>query len=207
MIGFEIWRGDIARAAVDAVVNSANGSLYDRGGGTDLAIRMAGGRAIERDCQLLRATTLRSGLADGQAVATTAGELPARWVIHTAAPVYSFAWDRSRTLARCYRNCLLVADRLRARTIAFPPLAAGSRGWPLFEAADIAVRALIGARSAVDRVILVARDAAAEAAFAAAVGGDLGQWEELSNDDWLGPLKGERGRQTAQAEFDPAAWA
>ena len=96
---------DITRIAVDAVVNAANSSLYG-GGGVDGAIHRAGGPAILAACRELRATVLPDGLTAGDAVATTAGLLPARWVIHTVGPVYSRADDRSATLASCYRESL-----------------------------------------------------------------------------------------------------
>ena len=93
----EIYQGDITRAAVDAIVNAANSSLLG-GGGVDGAIHRAGGPAILRECEELRATKLPDGLPTGQAVATTAGELPARWVIHTVGPVYAQNEDRSDLL-------------------------------------------------------------------------------------------------------------
>jgi O-acetyl-ADP-ribose deacetylase len=131
-------RGDITTQDVDAVVNAANSGLLG-GGGVDGAIHRAGGPAILEACQELRATTLPDGLPTGQAVATTAGNLPARHVIHTVGPVYAKREDRSDLLASAYRESLRVADEIGARTVAFPAVSAGIYGWPMDDAARIAV--------------------------------------------------------------------
>src|SRR5487761_1698059 len=122
-------QGDITTQRVDAIVNAANSSLLG-GGGVDGAIHRRGGPGILAQCRELRA---------GQAVPTTAGRLPARWVIHTVGPVYSRSQDRSRLLASCYSQSLRVADELGARTVAFPAVSAGIYGWPVGDAARIAV--------------------------------------------------------------------
>src|SRR5687768_15893007 len=101
--------GDITEERVDAVVNAANSSLLG-GGGVDGAIHRRGGPEILDDCRRLRASHYGGGLPTGMAVATTAGRLPARWVIHTVGPVYSASEDRSDRLASCYRESLRVAD-------------------------------------------------------------------------------------------------
>lgn len=131
--------GDITTQHVDAIVNAANSSLLG-GGGVDGAIHRRGGKGILRACEELRRTTLPDGLPTGQAVATTAGELPARWVIHTVGPVYAKSKARSELLASAYRESLRVAAELGARTVAFPAVSAGVYGWPLDDAARIAVR-------------------------------------------------------------------
>ncbi|HEU4910658.1 MAG TPA: O-acetyl-ADP-ribose deacetylase [Actinomycetes bacterium] len=131
-------RGDITEQRVDAVVNAANSSLLG-GGGVDGAIHSRGGPEILAACRELRATTLPDGLPPGQAVATTAGLLPARWVIHTVGPVHSRTEDRSHLLASAYRESLRVAEELAAGTVAFPAVSAGAYGWPLDDAARIAV--------------------------------------------------------------------
>jgi O-acetyl-ADP-ribose deacetylase len=133
----ELARGDITTFAVDAIVNAANSSLYG-GGGVDGAIHRTGGPAILAECRELRASRYPSGLPAGEAVATTAGRLPARWVIHTVGPVYSRTEDRSDTLRACYRNSLAVACELGARTVAFPLISAGVYRWPVDEAIVIA---------------------------------------------------------------------
>jgi len=131
-------RGDITVADVDAVVNAANSSLLG-GGGVDGAIHRCGGPAILAECRELRATRYPDGLPTGQAVATTAGDLPARWVIHTVGPVYAKREDRRHLLVSCYRESLRVADELGAATVAFPAVSAGIYGWPMDDAARVAV--------------------------------------------------------------------
>jgi O-acetyl-ADP-ribose deacetylase (regulator of RNase III) len=131
--------GDITEQTVDAVVNAANSSLLG-GGGVDGAIHRRGGPEILDACRALRAGPLPDGLPAGQAVATTAGKLPAGWVIHTVGPVFAKGEDRSETLASAYRESLRVAEELRAATVAFPAVSAGVYGWPLDDAARIAVQ-------------------------------------------------------------------
>lgn len=130
--------GDITAEQADAVVNAANSSLLG-GGGVDGAIHRRGGPAILAACRELRASRYPDGLPAGQAVATTGGELPARWVIHTVGPVYSAAEDRSALLASCYAESLRVADELGAGIVAFPAVSAGIYGWPHEDAARIAL--------------------------------------------------------------------
>jgi O-acetyl-ADP-ribose deacetylase (regulator of RNase III) len=130
--------GDITAQRVDAVVNAANSSLLG-GGGVDGAIHRKGGPAILAACRELRAAHYGSGLPTGQAVATVAGRLPARWVIHTVGPLYARSEDRSELLASCYRESLRVADELGAASVAFPAVSAGIYGWPMDDAARIAV--------------------------------------------------------------------
>jgi O-acetyl-ADP-ribose deacetylase len=130
--------GDITEQHVDAVVNAANSSLLG-GGGVDGAIHRRGGPEILAECRALRAAQLGGGLPAGQAVATTAGRLPARWVIHTVGPVWSSAEDRSAVLASAYRESLRVAEELGAVSVAFPAISAGVYGWPMDDAARIAV--------------------------------------------------------------------
>jgi O-acetyl-ADP-ribose deacetylase (regulator of RNase III) len=131
-------RGDITEQRVDAIVNAANSSLLG-GGGVDGAIHRKGGPRILEECRKLRASRYSDGLPTGQAVATTAGRLRANWVIHTVGPVYATSEDRSDLLASCYRESLRVADEVEATTVAFPAVSAGVYGWPLDDAARIAV--------------------------------------------------------------------
>jgi O-acetyl-ADP-ribose deacetylase (regulator of RNase III) len=130
--------GDITKVATDAIVNAANSSLLG-GGGVDGAIHRTGGPRILAECRALRASHYGKGLPTGEAVATTAGDLPARWVIHTVGPVYSTTENRSELLAACHRNALRVADELGARAVAFPAISTGIFGWPLPDAARIAI--------------------------------------------------------------------
>jgi O-acetyl-ADP-ribose deacetylase (regulator of RNase III) len=129
-------RGDITEQRVDAIVNAANSSLLG-GGGVDGAIHRRGGPAILAACRELRRTDYPDGLPPGQAVATPAGELPARWVIHTVGPVHGRG--EVETLRSCYRQSLRVAGELGADSIAFPLISAGAYGWPIDEAIGVAL--------------------------------------------------------------------
>lgn len=160
----ETLRGDITAVEADAIVNAANSTLLG-GGGVDGAIHRAGGPEILAACRELRATTLPDGLPAGGAVATTAGRLPARWVIHTVGPVWSAREDRSATLASCYRESLRVADELGARAVAFPAVSAGVYGWPMDDAARIATTTVSTTPTAVERAIFVLFSDAAKDAF------------------------------------------
>lgn len=155
---------DITTLHVDAVVNAANSSLMG-GGGVDGAIHRAGGRAIQVECELLRDVEYPGGLPTGRAVATTAGDLPARWVIHTVGPVYSRREDRSALLASCYRESLRVADELGARSVAFPAVSAGIFGWPMEDAARVAIQTVRASDSAVALVTFALFSPDALAAF------------------------------------------
>ncbi|MEU5523680.1 O-acetyl-ADP-ribose deacetylase [Streptomyces sp. NPDC047860] len=159
-------QGDITRRSADAIVNAANSSLLG-GGGVDGAIHRRGGPAILEDCRRLRASRYGKGLPTGQAVATTAGNLDARWVIHTVGPVFSAAEDRSELLASCYRESLRAADELGARTVAFPAISTGVYRWPMEDAARIAVETVRAADTAVEEVVFVLFDDRAHKAFAA----------------------------------------
>ncbi|MEW2296462.1 O-acetyl-ADP-ribose deacetylase [Streptomyces sp. NPDC006743] len=161
--------GDITRQRADALVNAANSSLLG-GGGVDGAIHRRGGPAILEECRALRASRYGKGLPTGRAVATTAGALDARWVIHTVGPVYQGPGSDPSPLASCYRESLRVADELGARTVAFPAISTGVYRWPLDDAARIAVRAVREARTAVEEVRFVLFDEQAYQAFAARLG-------------------------------------
>ncbi|UYB39003.1 O-acetyl-ADP-ribose deacetylase [Streptomyces sp. Je 1-4] len=161
-------QGDITEQAVDAVVNAANSSLLG-GGGVDGAIHRRGGPEILDACRDLRAAQYGRGLPTGQAVATTAGRLPARWVIHTVGPVHSETEDRSALLASCYRESLRIADELGVRTVAFPAISTGVYRWPMEEAARIAVETVRDTETAVEEVRFVLFDQQAYAVFAALV--------------------------------------
>jgi O-acetyl-ADP-ribose deacetylase (regulator of RNase III) len=168
-----LWavRGDITEVDADVVVNAANPGLLG-GGGVDGAIHSAGGPAILDECRAIKARLPEGRLPRGQAVATSAGRLPARWVVHTAGPIWSASQDRSEVLRSCYRSSLQVADELGARTVAFPAVSAGIYGWPMDDAAR---QAVAGVRSAVvehvQDVRFVLFDDRALAAFEAALTG------------------------------------
>jgi O-acetyl-ADP-ribose deacetylase (regulator of RNase III) len=161
----ELVEGDVTAQAADAIVNAANSSLLG-GGGVDGAIHRNGGPAILAECRALRATRYPDGLPAGEAVATTAGELSARWVIHTVGPVYNPGRDLSGILRGCYKSSLAVADELGAKTLAFPLISAGAFGWPLEDAVRQALSALREAETAVEEARLVLFG---DATFAAAL--------------------------------------
>jgi O-acetyl-ADP-ribose deacetylase (regulator of RNase III) len=169
MTTLTLVRGDLTRESADALVNAANSSLLG-GGGVDGAIHRRGGPAILAECRRLRAGHLGKGLPTGRAVATTAGDLDARWVIHTVGPVYSTTEDRSALLASCYRESLRVADELGARTVAFPAISTGVYRWPIDDAARIAVETVRATDTSVTEARFVLFDDRAYEAFAALVG-------------------------------------
>jgi O-acetyl-ADP-ribose deacetylase (regulator of RNase III) len=169
----EAVMGDITEQTVDAIVNAANSTLLG-GGGVDGAIHHRGGPSILAECRALRAERYPGGLPTGEAVATTAGDLPAGWVIHTVGPVYSATEDRSDLLAECHTSSLRVADEIGARTVAFPAISTGAYGYPLQLAAPVAVVAVRGAVTAVDMVRFVLFDDRTLRAFAQIVEGAAG---------------------------------
>ncbi len=160
--------GDITRVAADAIVNAANSALAG-GGGVDGAIHRAGGPSIMRELNGIRAKT--GGCATGGAVATAAGLLPAKFVFHAVGPVYR---DGKRgepeLLASCYRTCLRMAEERGARVVSFPSISTGAYGYPIKEAARVALGAvathLSGADSTVTEVVFVLFDRAAYETYA-----------------------------------------
>jgi len=150
-----VVRGDITRQQVDAVVNAANRAMRG-GGGVDGAIHRAGGPEILADC----ITRFPHGLATGDAGWTTAGDLPARWVIHVVGPNHRAGETDRSLLTSCYRRALEVAYELGAETVAFPLISAGIYGWPLEDAVDAAVTTLAETPSSVTEARIVAFDEA-----------------------------------------------
>jgi len=132
-----VVRGDITTQQVDAVVNAANRAMRG-GGGVDGAIHRAGGPAVLEDCR----RRFPHGLGTGQAGWTTAGELPARWVIHVVGPDFNAGEQDRSLLTSCYAHALAVADELGAATVAFPLVSAGTYGWPKGDAVAAAVDTL-----------------------------------------------------------------
>ncbi|HEX5936868.1 MAG TPA: O-acetyl-ADP-ribose deacetylase [Actinomycetota bacterium] len=155
-----LLQGDITEQPVDAIVNAANSSLMG-GGGVDGAIHRAGGPTILAECKEIRSREWPDGLPTGRAVATTGGRLPARWVIHTVGPVYGEVDDAPGLLASCHAESLRVADELGVATVAFPAISTGVYGYPLDEAAPVAIDAVRTAGTDVDEVrfVLFGRDA------------------------------------------------
>ena len=166
--------GDITTARVGAIVNAANSGLLG-GGGVDGAIHRKGGPEILAACRELRASAWPEGLPTGEAVLTTAGRLPARYVIHTVGPVYSRKPEVPRLLAACHTNSLALAREHDVRTIAFPAISTGVYRYPLDEAAPIALGAtreyLERHPGTHDEVRFVLFDLAALAAFTTALNG------------------------------------
>ncbi len=159
----EVVRGDITAQEVDAIVNAANTSLLG-GGGVDGAIHRAGGPAILEECRRL------GGCAVGEAKGTTAGRLPARWVIHTVGPVWQGGEQRERELLRsAHESSLRVAAELGAASVAFPAISCGVYGFPVDEAAPIAIEA--ARASGLELVRFVLFDARAYDTFARAASG------------------------------------
>jgi len=153
----DLIAGDIVTQQVDAIVNAANHQLLG-GGGVDGAIHRAGGKAILQECRRIRMERYPNGLPTGQSVATTAGQLPARWVIHTVGPTWAKTKDKSDLLRSCYTTSLAVADELGATTIAFPLISSGVYRWPKEDAIRQALRALHSAETAVTTVTMVMFD-------------------------------------------------
>ena len=155
MVAVTVVLGDITEQSVDAVVNAANNAMRG-GGGVDGAIHRAGGPAVLEDC----IARFPNGLPTGDAGWTTAGNMPARWVIHTVGPNYRAGQKDRALLQSCYRRSLGVADELGAMTVAFPLVSAGIYGWPLEDAIDVAVSSLTRTPTNVDVARIVVRDPA-----------------------------------------------
>lgn len=134
----ELIKGDITKLEVDAIVNAANTSLLG-GGGVDGAIHRAGGKEILDECMKIR--NKQGGCKVGEAVATTAGNLKAKYVIHTVGPRWNNGNSEEQIkLANCYKNSLEIAGQLQLKTIAFPNISTGIYRFPKLEAAQIAIQ-------------------------------------------------------------------
>lgn len=155
----ELLMGDITGLAVDAIVNAANSSLMG-GGGVDGAIHRKGGPAILEDC--IRIRSRQGGCRTGEAVYTTAGNLPAKYVIHTVGPVWNGGNTGEEALLRnCYLNSLAIAEELELKSIAFPNISTGVYRFPKRQAAGIAadaVRHFRPSAKCLEKVIFVCFD-------------------------------------------------
>ncbi len=146
----DIIKGDITKVSVDAIVNAANTSLLG-GGGVDGAIHRAGGQAILEDCRKI--ISRQGGCKVGQAVITTAGKLPSKYVIHTVGPVWNGGQKKeAQKLTDCYNNSLQLAVDNDCKTIAFPCISTGIYGYPIKEAAKIAVASVLEFVSGSDKI-------------------------------------------------------
>jgi O-acetyl-ADP-ribose deacetylase (regulator of RNase III) len=135
---FIVKVGDITDEHVDAIVNAANSTLLG-GGGVDGAIHRRGGPTILEECRAIRATHYPNGLPTGEAVITSAGSLPARFVIHTVGPIYGRNNGRdAELLADCYRTCIELANANDLSSVSFPSISTGAYGYPKHEAAVVA---------------------------------------------------------------------
>jgi len=138
----QLVRGDITKEKTEAIVNAANSSLLG-GGGVDGAIHRAGGPAIHEECRAIR--DRQGGCPTGEAVVTTGGRLAARYVIHTVGPVWRGGEGGEKDLlSSCYRNALRRAKELGVASIAFPSISTGIYGYPIAEAAPVALRTVAG---------------------------------------------------------------
>ena len=144
---------DITKETTEAIVNAANSSLLG-GGGVDGAIHRAGGPSILADCKRIVAEIDR--LPAGKAVLTTGGRLPAKYVIHTVGPIYRGGkQNEAEILASCYRESIHLADDHGIRSLAFPSVSTGAYGYPVHEAAAVAIKAVVGTLPATTHVQLV----------------------------------------------------
>jgi O-acetyl-ADP-ribose deacetylase len=144
---------DITTYRADAIVNAANSELLP-GGGVCGAIHRAGGPAIAEECRRIR--NERGSVPPGKAVATTAGDLPAQYVIHTVGPVWNGgSRGEAEALASCYRESMRVADDLKLHSIAFPAISTGIFGYPVEQAAWVAIPTIIGALPSAQHLVFV----------------------------------------------------
>ncbi len=153
----ELIKADITKLEVDAIVNAANSSLLG-GGGVDGAIHRAGGKAILDECILIR--NKQGTCPAGEAVITTAGNMPAKYVIHTVGPIFKDGThNEPQLLSNCYINSLKIASENNCKTIAFPNISTGVYGYPKPEAAEIAIKTVQGSNfKGIEKIIFVCFD-------------------------------------------------
>lgn len=169
-MNIELWTGDITRLQVDAIVNAANERLLG-GGGVDGAIHRAAGLGLLEECRVI------GGCPTGEAVITGGHQLPAKYVIHTVGPVWHGGSRNEPVLLRsCYRNCMALAESRELESIAFPAISTGVYGYPLREAAEIAISEVRAfSTKAVGRVVYACFDEASTAVYAEVLGSDTRQ--------------------------------
>lgn len=185
-----LLRGDITTYPSDAIVNAANSELLP-GGGVCGAIHRGGGPAIAEECHRVRSE--RGSLAPGRAVATTAGRLPAKYVIHAVGPVWSGGdQGEPELLASCYRESMRVADELKLHSIAFPAISTGIFGYPVEQAAWVAIPTVVENLQSAEHVVLVSMvlfDKATLDAFAAAAVAQRRPASGRPYEVWIGTSK------------------
>ncbi|MFA8298633.1 MAG: O-acetyl-ADP-ribose deacetylase [Hyphomicrobiales bacterium] len=158
MTRIEVFKGDITKLEIDAIVNAANSSLLG-GGGVDGAIHRAGGPQILEECQQIRAK--QGKCKTGEAVITSAGKLPSKYVIHTVGPIYNGKINDDKLLTNAYINSLKLAEEYNIKTIAFPNISTGIYKFPKERAAFVATQAVnkhIEQGSKIERIVFVCFD-------------------------------------------------
>ena len=169
-MNIELWTGNITGLQVDAIVNAANERLLG-GGGVDGAIHRAAGPGLLEECRAI------GGCPTGEAVITGGHQLPAKYVIHTVGPVWHGGSRNEPVLLRaCYRNCMALAESRKLESIAFPAISTGVYGYPLREAAEIAISEVrTFPTKAVRRVVYACFDEADTTVYAEVLGADARQ--------------------------------
>lgn len=161
-----LFHGELTDYEADVIVNATNSSLFGGSGG-ESEIHSAGGHQVVSEVQHIRDVRLPDGLATGEVVSTNAGDLPAKWVVHTVGPVFDADEDRSQILRDCYVKAMELADKLGAFTIAFPMIS-GNHDWPIADAARIAVNAVASTTTHLTTATFVVDSDEAYAAFVTA---------------------------------------
>jgi O-acetyl-ADP-ribose deacetylase len=157
MTTIEIIRGSIVEQSTDAIVNAANSTLMG-GGNVDGIIHSQGGPLIKEECAKIRLEQYPNGLPTGGAVATTAGNLKARFVIHTVGPIYGRSKQPETELAACFISCLQLAGELGLSSISFPAISTGAYAYPLKEAAEVSLRTVLQVRTSLSLIRFVLFD-------------------------------------------------
>jgi O-acetyl-ADP-ribose deacetylase (regulator of RNase III) len=157
MTNIEVIRGSIVAQSTEAIVNAANSTLMG-GGNVDGVIHSQGGSSIKEECEKIRREQYPNGLPTGKAVATTAGNLKARYVIHTVGPIYGRSKQPEVELAACFISCLQLAEELGLSSISFPAISTGAYAYPLKEAAEVSLKAVLQTKTSLALIRFVLFD-------------------------------------------------